>query len=637
MLWKLFARLVRISLVSAFFFLDVSGVYAASPSPPPVDREAAEEAFISGYEFFLANRLWNTLDLLQRAQEENIYFIDAYFLKSLVLRRLGMYPDAIAAMSSYIEVRRDDFRGEMILDSMKREWDIISGILNSDETGTNLLFRGYTARSLLGVSIIDPASFAGMLGLGKVNSYGSDILLCDMVGNRLWVFDRDGRHPEMSMEFINPVVAIPTAPSDSILLLKSGDVLSLRTDARSGTISARPMGSVSANVADAVTIDSTLMAVADRTGQAVRFYRTPSLESVTDWRPADSEETDKLFEPVALAAFGPFLAVADRGNSRVFVIDSFTLSVLDTFEADLPRDVEWGMRGELYTLSENGTLYSMFPMTEVSPDITTVAANMKNAWSITWSDTGPIMTDITGRLWWSGSITPGYNDAFGIADLRDPWIAEGEEGGDTLMLRGVASSIYSDFIRGKIPDTNVIWRDEVRPSRVTRTATTDGGGIRFYSVSRPGGGSSREVTEVASLNGVMEDIARISRSGGEIPKVLVLDTSIAEDDDRVNTFLGFLLHQGIRLDLWVLNRPPSASMSRISRMTKGRSYFTAEPGVVPLNENIEWILSIPLPDDASTFGYPSEITLSLFSNIDIVSFADWLPIWPSLMERRRVD
>jgi hypothetical protein len=330
------------------------------------------------------------------------------------------------------------------------------------------------------------------------------------------------------------------------------------------------------------------------------------------------------------------LAVADRGNSRVFVLDSFTLSVLDMFEVDLPRDLEWGARGELYALSENGILYSRRPMRTASPDITTVAANMRNAWSMTWSSTGPIMTDIAGRLWWTGSITPGDNDAFGMADLRDPWIAEGEEG-ETLMLRGIASSIYHDFIQGKIPDTNVIWRNEVRPSRVTRTAAAGGGGIKFYAASRPQGASSLEVAEVGSLNGVMEDIARISRSGGEIPKVLVLDTSIAEDRGQMDTLLGFLLHQGIRLDLWVLNRPPSAPMSQISKMTRGYSYFTAEPGVVPLNENIEWILSVPLPNDTSTFGYPSEITLSLFSNIDMVSFTDWLPIWPSLMERRRVD
>jgi hypothetical protein len=627
---------MMVSIVSALLSFDVSGIYAADVSPPRVDREAAEEEFLKGYEFFLANRLWNGLDSVQRAQEENIYFIDAYFLKSLIMRRLGRYPEAIAAMSSYTEVRRDDFRGEMILDSMRREWEIISETSNSGGTGINLSFRGYTINSFLGVPRTDLASFAGMLGLGKLNAYGNDVLLCDTMGDKLWVFSRDGKHPAMNDKFDGPVVAVPTSPSEAVVLLKSGDVLNLRIDVKSRTVSREPVGSIGANVADAVMVDSTLMAVADRTGQAVRFYRAPSLESLAVWRPSDSEETDKLFEPAALAIFGPFLAVADRGNNRVFVLDAFTLSVLDRFEVDLPRDLEWGLEGELYVLSENGVLYSKFPLAAASPDVTMVAANMRNAWSIAWSGTGPIMTDIVGRWWWSGRIAPGGVDALGTIGLRDPWIAE-SEGTETLMLRGLVSSVYHDFISGKIPNTNVVWRNEVRPSRVIQTATIDGGEARFYATSRPLGSLSPEVTEVDSLNDVMDDIARISMSGGEIPKVLILDTRIAENDDQLSIFLGFLLHQGVRLDLWILNRPPSALMNRISRMTRGYSYFTAEPGVVPLNENIEWILSLPLPNDTSTFGYPSEITLSLFSNIDVVSFTDWLPIWPSLMERRRVN
>jgi hypothetical protein len=635
-LWKSFAKLLVAAIVSVLLFADAPRAYAAEVSPPRVDREAAEEAFLKGYEFFLANRLWNGLDSVRQAQEENIYFVDAYFLKSLIMRRLGRYPEAIAAMSSYIEVRRDDFRGEMILESMTREWDVIGKALGPNGAGVNLFFRGDTINSFLGVPKTNLVSFTGMLGLGKLSAHGSEVLLCDTMGDKLWVFSRDGKHPAMSREFDNPAAAIPTSPSAAVIVLKSGDVLDLKIDIKSRTISPKPIGKVDANVSDAVMIDSALMAVADRTGQAVRFYSTPSIENIAVWRPDDSEVTDKLFEPVALAAFGPFLAVADRGNDRVFVLDAFTLSVLDSFDVDLPRDLEWGLQGELFILSENGSLYSKSPLTAVSADVETVAANMKNAWSIAWSSTGPIMTDIVGRWWWSGRIAPGGTGAFGAVGLRDPWIAE-RDGTETLILRGTVSSIFHDFIDGRIPDTNVVWRNEVRPSRVIQTATIDGGEARFYAATRPEGSLSLEVAEAGTLNDVMDDIARISMSGGEIPKVLILDTRIEANDDELGVFLGFLLHQGIRLDLWVLNRPPSALMNRISRLTRGGSYFTSEPGVVPMNENIEWILSLPLPNDTSTFGYPSEITLSLFSNIDVVTFTDWLPIWPSLMERRRMN
>ncbi|MDR3333166.1 MAG: hypothetical protein LBT08_11115, partial [Synergistaceae bacterium] len=113
---------------------------AADTDVPVVDREAAEEVFLEGYDFFLANKLWNSIDLLREAQARNIYFVDTYFLSSLALRRLGRYPEAIDAMAAYLEVRADDHRGGIILDAMREEWEMINRTLNPKEIEVMLSF-----------------------------------------------------------------------------------------------------------------------------------------------------------------------------------------------------------------------------------------------------------------------------------------------------------------------------------------------------------------------------------------------------------------------------------------------------------------------------------------------------------------
>ncbi|MDR3332492.1 MAG: hypothetical protein LBT08_07675, partial [Synergistaceae bacterium] len=538
------------------------------------------------------------------------------------------------AMAAYLEVRADDHRGGIILDAMREEWEIINRTLNPKEIEVMLSFRHHTLNTLFGIPLTSPVSYGGMLGMGKLTVSGGNVLVCDTYGDKLWVFARNGERQVLSGEAARPVVAVPFAPADALLFLKSGDLLRIKIDAVSGTIGSTLEGSIAANVADAAVVDSTLMAVADRTGQSVRFYGIPSLGETAEWRPDDSDDTEKLFEPVALATWGPFLAIADRGNGRVYILDSYTLSVQNRFEIDLPRDLDWGNNGELYVLSENGTLYMRFPAGGASTDLKVVARGMKEAWSFAWSGMGPVVADVAGKSWWSSSVSPGNRNTLGAIALHDPWI-EDRNGAETLMLRGAASSLYHNFIQNKAPDTSVVWRSEVRPSRVIEVGASNKGSALFYSPSSGVSTSTREITQANSLDDVMNDIAARSRAGGDMPKVVVLDTRISVPDESLAVFLSFLIHQGVRLDLWAIGRPAPAPLESVSKITLGYTYYSRVLETVPFNNSIEWILSLPLPPETSTFGYPSEATLTVLSNIDMIRFTDWLPIWPSLLDKRR--
>jgi hypothetical protein len=223
--------------------------------------------------------------------------------------------------------------------------------------------------------------------------------------------------------------------------------------------------------------------------------------------------------------------------------------------------------------------------------------------------------------------------ALGAVTLHSPWIEERDDV-QTLLLRGAVTSTFLDFIQERIPTTQVVWRGETRPSRVVTVGAGLEGATRFYSSDAGRTENGDAITEAGDITDVMGDIARISRAGEHIPRVVVLDSRISGTDGQIGLFLAFLLQQGVRLDLWPAQRPASLEMSRISRITMGRTYYSSSMKTPPLNDSVEWVLSIPLPPDAGTFGYPSDITLSLFAEIDLIRFTDWIPVWPSLIDRR---
>jgi hypothetical protein len=601
---------------------------------PAVDREAAEEAFFSAYDHFLQNRLWDALDSLSEAISRNVYFVDVYYMRSLVQRRLGLYSDAMDSMSRYLEVRRDDYRARIILDVMKSERDMIKNSLATEGEPSSLSFSSHTINSLLSLPVHDPLSLRGAAGLGKISSSGDNIFLCDTLGGRVWIFDRGGVRRPASVALERPAAVMPVSRDVVFVFLEDGSVYKMTMDSsRAATLEEEP--SIEANIADAVCVDSTFFAAADRRGGYLRFLELSTMKETLKWSPRDApdrEDGGKLFEPVAVASYGPLLAVADRSGGKVYVLDAYTLNLLDSFEVERPRDVEWGPLGELYVMSEKGVLFSRYPVGAVSADIKTVADGMSEAWSMTWADDSLLSTTVSARTWWKGEARPGRGDVFGALRLHDPWIESSGET-DFLMLRGTVSSSFQRFIQDKVPTTQVIWRGEVRPSRITSVGASFEDKARFYAPAERVLPSGERVALAGSISDIMSDIADLSRKGEHIPRVIVADSRISARDDEMESFLAFLLQQGVRLDIWAVAKPASMLMNRISKITSGKIYYTEAINWIPRNDSVEWVLSVPLPPDLTTYGYPSDTTLSLFSDIDMIRFSDWVPIWPSLIER----
>ncbi|MDR2779715.1 MAG: hypothetical protein LBB28_01155, partial [Synergistaceae bacterium] len=209
--------------VSAVADIPVKSGEAAELSQPYVDREASENAFLDAYHYFMQNRLWNSIDKLAESIGENVYFVDAYYLRSLALRRIGRYTDAIDAMSQYLEVRRDDYRGRIILETMESEWAVIKKSVSAEAELPTLSFNSMTLNSFTGIPVYSPLSVKGMAGLGKISSTEGRLLVCDTLGGKVWVFGSGKSAPD-GLDAVRPAVVVPLSPYEAFLFQEDGTV-----------------------------------------------------------------------------------------------------------------------------------------------------------------------------------------------------------------------------------------------------------------------------------------------------------------------------------------------------------------------------------------------------------------------------
>ena len=618
----------------ALLLLLMTSMASAQPARPiTIDREASEAAFLRAYDYFLKNRLWNSLNSLDEALKNNTYFVDIYYLSSLANHRLGRYPEAIRAMEFYLEVRRDDHRGRLILSSMQEEWEIAKRYLYPGKLDAEYRFTAQLARDFLTRSrFLAPFTLRPFNGIGKIASSPSLLLIPDTLGNELHLFAQGEKEWRNRVALDAPTAVSFITPDEALVFQQSGDIQKVQADKVLNVVHVQPMGKIEGNIVDGVAISSSLIAAADRTGQAVRFYSLETMREEGSWSP--ETERKRLFEPVALAAFGPLLAVVDRGNSMVTVLDSYTLRERKNVEVPLARDLVWGDQGELYVLTETGELYVVFP-TAGDEEPRVVLEGLQNAWSVSWANNAPLITDINGRMWWSGfPILPSNRPHIGAVTLTPKWI-EGERGEERLHLVGSVGGIFHGYIAKGVPDAHSVWRTEVLSTRVVPEIKEDTEKPLYYSTVAQNTPGVQPVV-APNIQAVMADIKQRSLSGDVFPRVIVLDSRIEARDYELVNALPFFLKQGIRVDLVAIDRPATVILSRLSRITSGHTYFNWPSGTEPRHDQLLWNISLPLPVDTVTFGFPSDATLSFYADMHSIQFRDWLPVWTTLVERKKV-
>ena len=133
-----------------------------------------------------------------------------------------------------------------------------------------------------------------------------------------------------------PAAALPVGDGTFFVFGVDGEVHSF--SAVSGQdISMDLRGRVDSHVADACWLSEAEFTMADPVARSVDFYDRESLRHLASWSPP---EGDMLFEPVGISRYANWLAVADRGNGRVYLLDAVSRREFFFAEVPMPRDIE---------------------------------------------------------------------------------------------------------------------------------------------------------------------------------------------------------------------------------------------------------------------------------------------------------
>ncbi|GHV34185.1 hypothetical protein FACS1894187_04230 [Synergistales bacterium] len=646
---KIFTILTRIlAVVLLFTALFVSANSGLAAEFPRAQLDESERYYTEAYMRFLNRDYWGASDYLERALKINTYLVDYYLLRALVMQRIGDYSAAREALTYYMEVRPMDSTAPRILSYIIAQQRYVRQLAGSSSVSARWRFTKPDILSEFRMGYLRSFSAAG---LGKADSLGATLGISDTLGDKI-VFQSyaGGRLKTVRVE--SPVTAMPMGDGTFYVVTTSGDVYSVlpsnlpsnfltglsETRLTSQDIRAK-LGDVT--VADAAVLSSSEFAVADPVAREVAFYSLADFVRTGTWAPV-LNETAMLFEPVAAAVYGPWLAVADRGNEQIIFLN--ILNRRESFSAPIarPRDVNWSSIGELFVIGEGGELSRLlmdFRSRKVDA-IDVMDTNLENAWTLFSAPSGNMYClDVGAANIWKAEALPDVELSSGFLSLFQPRVErvrlENSES-ENLLLDAAVSSPFISYSEIAQKVVHAIWNEKTIISRATWNpdGRTDKAPV-FLIFQRP-----------AQAGTVTPEIRSVNADGGidiqiNLPSVwmakdnaltnILIDSSISFEPDELDALTFFCLNNGLELDIWG-RTVPTVEMIRSSALTGGKVIWSLanKPDLTPPNSSVR--VTIPLPLDLSSSGYPNRSMLTLYLDVGMLHTRNWIPLWPDILE-----
>jgi hypothetical protein len=392
---------------------------------------------------------------------------------------------------------------------------------------------------------------------------------------------------------------------------------------------------------DAAALSSGEFAVADPVAREVAFYSFADFARTGAWTPPPGE-ADMLFEPVATASYGPWLAVADRGGERIFFLNTQNRRAVFSAPVPSPRDVNWSSIGELFVIGEGGELSRLlvdFRSRKVDA-IDVMETDLENAWTLFNSPDGNMYClDVGGANVWKAETLPDVELSSGFLSLFQPRLEhvrlENAES-ENLLLEAAVSSPFISYsgIANKI--VNAIWNERTITSKAIWNPDGETGKTPVFLVfhrQAQAGAVTPEIRGVRADGGVDIQISLPSvwTAKNNTLTNIIIDSSISFEPDELDALTFFCLNNGLELDIWG-RVVPTVEMVRSSALTGGKVVWSLanKPDITPPNSSVR--VSIPLPPDLSSSGYPSRSMLTLYLDVGMLHTRNWIPLWPDILE-----
>jgi hypothetical protein len=627
--------LIAAAVFLALFLMSGRTWAAASKAPdrfPVAQIDESERYYGMAYHNFLGRAYWEALDYLDRALRVNTYLVDYYLMRGQIMNRTGDYDSGREALSYYMEVRPLDSTTPRILAAaIARQRDLRRSV-SSASVSTRWRVSAPDMQSEFGMGVFRPFS---VRGLGKVTMRGDALYLADTLGDAVYLC-RQSDVASVAVE--RPSAVVPMGDGSFHVFAESGDVLFFGQRA-ADTLSPDARYALENRVADAAPLSMGEFVVADPVGREVAFYSFAGMEKLGAWSPP--AEGTRLFEPVAVAVYGPWIAVADRGGERVFFLNYLKRSgdraAGAFFQIDVPspRDLEWSTMGELLAVSENGSLLRM-PVdfqARVAENPYEMGEKFPNAWSVFAARDGVVYCmDIAASHVRRAEPMPDTDVALGFLSVFNPTI-ERTRAREAFVLDATLLSPFLSYLRSSELVTHAVWND--RTMRATADWSTERRGVsaQLFQRTAPRGIVSPTISGITVENGTdiqMAMPALWSARRDSLTNILA-DSSIIFSREELDTLTLFCLSNGLKLDIWA-RTVPSVEMVRSAAITGGGLFYSvaSAPWLTPAECRLK--IHIPLPVDLSSSGYPSRSMLSIFLDAGLMQTRDWIPLWPDMLD-----
>jgi hypothetical protein len=344
-----------------------------------------------------------------------------------------------------------------------------------------------------------------------------------------------------------------------------------------------------------------------------------------------------LFEPVALSPYGPWLAIADRGNGKIYFLNAVNKRDFFSVELPRPRDLVWSVLGELFVISEEGTLFKInVDFRDRRADAPDVAErDIQGGWTLFNSAEGDIYClDIAASKLWKCLSVPGVDASPGFLSISQPAIMR-EENKESFILEARLVSPFAAYSKIANPVVYAVWNNRTIPSFAEWQSVPSAARAGLLVFHRPvvAGSVYPSLTGRVVENGTDIQIALPSDWSAQQETLtnILVDSSIIFSQDELDALTLFCLNNGLELDVWARS-VPTLELVRAAGLTSGKIVYSLSnvPDLSPPRNKMQ--IRIPLPQELSSSGYPGRSMLTVYLDVGLMHTRDWIPLWPDLLE-----
>ncbi|MBQ7221033.1 MAG: hypothetical protein IJS28_08645 [Synergistaceae bacterium] len=616
-----------------------------SAEVPRANLDESERYFNNAYIHFMRRDYRDAQVYLDQAIQQNTYLVDYYLMSALNLARSGETDAALSSLRSYLEVRPMDSSAPRIARIFEEQDNVLRSVLGTAPIPVSWRYAETTVQTEWNTGQTRPFSIKG---LGKLRALGEVVTVPDQFGDKLFI--RQGSRNLVSGTFSwsgilhevdvpAPVIAIPLGDGTFTIFSSNGDLYELQNlddDTSRITSPDYVMTLPSLVVSDAELITANLFAVSDPAERCVAFYYNGNNGlMVRRWSPPLGAG-DLLFEPIAIESYADWLAVADRANDRIYIVNIVSREYFEIRGVPLPRDLLWSTTGELFVLSENGSIYDFMidfgTRSYANRNSGPLYENMENIWSFFHSPEGDVSwLEIGASKIYKTIMMPSREEVPGFLSVYNPVTAADVENNESFILDATFMTPYTNYAhRARIiaqtvwnernMRANVIWQRPQRLDALLLHAPVPRGYVFPLNV-RPA-----QVRTGSDIRTVLPQYWLLHK---DTLTNIVIDASVPMTLEDTLMLLKFCVLNGLELDIYARD-VPSLGLTRASYFTGGKTLYALGNTLELPVQRTHMQIQIPLPTELSSSGYPGRSMLAVYLDAGLIQSRAWLPLWPDM-------